>query len=149
MGNKLTQIGSGSRQPWLTPQKAQLIQMRLPLLEKNDRYLVELYVHKGLSFHELSQLSGLDERTVARQVKRLSKRLLSDNYITIYRHQSNFTSTELTIAYDRFLLGLGYRLIAKRHKLPYRTAIKIVKKLQVWLDHKLNRKKTLPTKRQK
>ena len=123
--------------------------MRLTLLEKNDRYLVELYVHKGLSFHELSQLSGLDERTVARQVKLLSKRLLSDNYLTIYRHKSNFTSTELAIAYDRFLLGLGCRRIAKRHKLPDRSTFKIVKKLQVWLDHKLNNNKTLPTKRQK
>jgi len=123
------------RKAWLRTMEQ--LQMRLALLKKEDRLLPRLYFYKGLSYRDLSQLFGLEERTVARRIKQITDRLMSDKYITVLRHKSQFSEIELEVAYDRYLLGLSYRKISDRHNLGGRPALGIIRKLDGWLRKKL------------
>ena len=139
MTNITTKLTSNfdHRKEWA--RNAELYQLRVSLFKKEDRLLPKLYFSKGLSFRELSQLSGLEERLVARRIRQITKSLLSDEYITIVRHKSQFSKIELEVAYDRYLLGLGYRKIAKRHDLGVRPTLRIIRKLDFWLRRKLQK----------
>ena len=108
------------------------IEMRLGLLKKVDRLLPELYYSKGLTFREIGQLMGVEERTVARRIRQLKDRLLGEEYISIVRCKGEFSKVELEVAYDRFILGLGYRRVAKKRGMTEREAVRIMRRLEEW-----------------
>ncbi|MCP4710119.1 MAG: hypothetical protein GY869_15960 [Planctomycetes bacterium] len=107
------------------------IEMRLGLLKKVDRLLPELYYSKGLTFREIGQLIGVEERKVARRIRQLKERLLGDEYISIVRRKGEFSAVELEVAYDRYILGLGYRRVAKKRGMGEREVVRIIRRLKV------------------
>ena len=111
--------------------EVEFIEMRLGLLKKKDRLLPELHYNKGLTFREIGQLMGVEERTVARRIRQLKDRLLGDEYIAIVRHKREFSPLELEVAYDRYILGLGYRKVAKKRGITEREAVRIMRRLKV------------------
>ncbi len=111
--------------------EVEFIGMRLGLLKKEDRLLPELYYSKGLTFREIGQLMGVEERKVARRIRQLKDRLLGDEYIAIVRHKREFSPLELEVAYDRYILGLGYRKVAKKRGITEREAVRIIRRFKV------------------
>ena len=110
--------------------EVEFIGMRLGLLKKEDRLLPELYYVKGLTFREIGQLTGKEERRVARRIRQLKDRLLGEEYISIVRHKGEFSPVELEVAYDRFILGMGCRKIAKRRGMTERRVLGTIKRLE-------------------
>jgi len=104
--------------------------MRLELLEPRDRVLVEAYIKHNVPVRLLALLSGRRQQSVARQMKRLIGRVLAEEYITIVRNKDMFSRKELNVAYDCFLLGLGYRAIAVKRKLNKSATRKIIRTLR-------------------
>ena len=104
--------------------------MSLELLELRDRVLVEAYIRHNVPVRLLALLSGRRRESVARQMKRLIGRVLAEEYITIVRNKDLFSRKELDVAYDYFLLGLGYRAIAVKRKLNKSATRKIIRTLR-------------------
>ena len=107
-----------------------LLLLRLDLLEPEEKTLIELYLKHELTVKQLAQLSGMNRGTVYRRITRLCEKLLAGGYITVLRNREQFEREELKVAYDRFLLGLGCRAIARKRNLGPRQTERIVKKLE-------------------
>ena len=107
---------------------------RMGLLRAEDRVLLEMQVKHGCSYEQLGRLSGLSGRQVARRIRGLTRRLTAEEYVTIYRHKARFSDEELEAAYDRYLLGLGYRTIAGKRGVSKFRARRILGKLAAFLQ---------------
>jgi len=112
------------------------LRMRLDLLEGKERTLLELYLDQHASYSRLAKLTGLSERHVALKLQRLLRRLQSEEYISILRHRSMFDPKTLEVAYDRYLLGMSIRSIAKKRNLSRYRVSKKIQWLQEWLNQK-------------
>jgi|GEM_PF-3198873 len=107
---------------------------RLYLLKDKDRILLELRYNHGLNWRQLGQLSGKSDKAIARWIRKITHRLVYGDYIRIIRGRTCFAQFELEIAYDHFLLGLGYRTIAKRQQLNPGRVRGVIRKFHQWLD---------------
>ena len=100
----------------------EILHNRIDWLRTPQRRLVYLYYVQGLSFHQLSGLTGQNEFTLTKRVRNIARRLVHSPYVTVKRHPDIFDSRETLVAYDKYLLGSGYRAIARRYDLSeYRT----------------------------
>ena len=115
-------------------EQVEFLLMRMELLRPRDRVLLEAYLKGNVSIRQLSWLCGLSEQTVARQVGNLTSRLLGGDYITIMRYRGRFTGTELNVAYDKYLLGMGYRRIAVKRGISPARARALVKYLRHFIS---------------
>ncbi len=129
-------IPDGSDQRPAAISELEKLRLRLDLLEGMDRMLVELYLDRQASYYRLAELTGLSEKYVARKLKRLLRRLESEEYITILRHQSLFDPKTLEIAYDRYLLCMSVRSISKKRNLSRYRVSRKVRWLEEWLNKK-------------
>ena len=107
---------------------------RMGLLKSQDRVFLEMQVKHACTYRQLSRLSGLSEEQVSRRIKALIRRLTGHEYITIYRNKECFSETQMLVAYDRYLLGLGYRKIAGKHGLGEHPVRRILGELKAFLD---------------
>jgi len=123
----------------LRVRQVDLLQQRMELLKKTDRLFLDLYLNHNLCFHRIAQLAHLPDRCVAKRITRLMQRLLSEEYISIIRNKNLFKRSELEVAYDRYLLGMGYRRIAIKRNLGLRTTQRILDQLHLWLSKNLKK----------
>ena len=102
---------------------------RMALLNAEDRLLLEMHLEHGVTYEQMARICGVHPSTVARRVRQITRRLLADEYITIVRHRRQFRPDELAVAYDRYLLALGYRAIARRRQLGTKKVRQIIRHL--------------------
>lgn len=110
--------------------QSDVIFSRLALLDPADRVMVEMHLLHGVSYKELGLLTGEKSQTLARRVDHCVRRLLGGQYIVVVRNRQCFSPEELAVAYDSFLLGMGYRTIAKKRGLGTGTCRGMVKRLK-------------------
>ena len=107
-----------------------LLRSRVGLLTGKDKLLMTMYLKNGNSFRQMARLVGVNEATIARRIHKVTKRLIDGEYITCLRSRDKFTSAEMNIAKDYFLLGVSITKIAgKRHFSRY-VVRKALKKIQ-------------------
>ena len=97
--------------------RVECLQLRLGLLEPDDRVLLEMHLNHQVRFRQLEILTGIPARTLARRAKGLADRLVGEKYISFIRQRERFSEDELQVAYDHYLLGLGYRQIAAKRRI--------------------------------
>lgn len=122
MGPVLDHVAAGSDGREALQAELEVLRWRMELLQPADRLWLEAYLNEGLSFRRLGELTGVGERTVARRVGSLMRRLGGPEYISVVRQRERFGVEEQAVAYDHFLLGLGYRRIAAKRGLSTRRA---------------------------
>jgi hypothetical protein len=103
--------------------------LRMEMLEPADRVELEMHFCNNASFSQIAQLSGASVNTVSKHIQKLAKRLLGNEYITIIRNRGDFSRQELNVAYDHFLLGMGYRTIAAKRKIGTAVVRRIIRQL--------------------
>ena len=130
----MDKVNSEPKKSVLLAEQIESLQWRMELLTPRDRVLLEAYYRGNLSLRKLGWLCGLSECTVAQRIEKMSLRLLNKDYITIFRYKKRINPKQRKVAYDHFLLGLGDRTIAARHKLSYHTVRKTIKSLKQWLS---------------
>ncbi len=105
-----------------------LLRSRLYLLDKDDRLLMTVYLENGNNTCQISRLTGLSRKSIARRINILTMRLLDGRYITCLRYRRKFNKHQMAIARDYFLTGLSIKKIAlKRRSSRYRVAETIKK----------------------
>ena len=113
--------------------RVELLQLRMGLLEEEGRLLLEMYINHHASYRQLAKLTGLSPRAVSRRVRLMIERLVSGQYMLILRHRGEFSRCEVQVAYDRYLLGLGYRAIGIKRRLGPSTVRTILRHLEARL----------------
>jgi hypothetical protein len=105
-----------------------LLRSRLYLLDKDDRLLMTVYLENGNNTCQISRLTGLSRKSIARRINILTTRLLVGGFITCLRNRRKFNKHQMAIAKDYFLTGLSIKKIAlKRHRSRYRVTETIKK----------------------
>ena len=112
----------------------ELLRGRVNLLEGADRLLMTMYLENGNSVRQMARLAGVSETTMARRIRKMAKRLIDGQYINCLRCRNEFTTTELAVAKDYFLVGLSMRRIAANRRSTYHCVRKTLKNIQ---DHLL------------
>ncbi len=107
-----------------------LLHSRVSLLTGKDKLLMTMYLKNGNTFYQMAKLVGVNEATIARRIHKVTKRLIDGEYITCLRNRDKFTSTEMNIAKDYFLMGLSIRKIAEKRHWTYYRVRETMKKIQ-------------------
>jgi predicted DNA-binding protein YlxM (UPF0122 family) len=107
-----------------------LLRHRIKLLSGEDKLLMIMYLEKGNSFRQMAKLAGVHETIIARRIHKITKRLIYGEYITCLRNSKKFSTIELAIAKEYFLIGLSMREIARERQITYYQVRKILKKIR-------------------
>jgi hypothetical protein len=116
------------------------------ILESNEKILMDLYFKHNVSVYQLSLLSGRSQKEVRNQIKRLVRELNQGHYPILYQNRDHFGSEKLKVAYDHYLLGLGYRLIAEKRQLPVRVVRRMVRSIDKWVSRHKGKKYRIQAK---
>ncbi len=114
--------------------KIDLLQQRADLLVGKDKLIMKMYLQNGNSFRQIARLAGVSEGTISRKIKKLSDKLLNSEYITCLRHRELFSSYELQVAKEHFLLGLPITRIARKRKTSYYKMRELIKKINCIIE---------------
>ena len=107
-----------------------LLRNRVSMLTGKDKLLMTMYLSNSNSFRQMARLAGVSEASIARRIRKVTKRLIDGKYITCLRNRDKLTRGEMAVAKDYYLLGLSQRKIAiKRNHSVYRIR-KILKRIQ-------------------
>ena len=105
-----------------------LLRSRIYLLDKDDRLLMTVYLENGNNTRQISRLTGLSRKSIARRINILTTRLLVGGFITCLRNRRKFNKHQMAIAKDYFLTGLSIKKITlKRRRSRYRVTETIKK----------------------
>ncbi|MHC4587580.1 MAG: sigma-70 RNA polymerase sigma factor region 4 domain-containing protein [Planctomycetota bacterium] len=110
--------------------KVDLIRQRLSMLSGVDRLLMTMYWENGNSLQQISKLAGLNRRSIARRIHKITERLIEGQFIDCLRYRNKFTHSEMTIAKDYFLLSLSMKKIAEKRHLSFYHVRKTLEKVQ-------------------
>lgn len=108
----------------------ELLRSRVKLLAGKDRLLVTMYLDNNNSFRQMGRLAGVNDTSIARRIDKIIKRLIEGKYIICLRNRYKFTTTEMTIAKEYFLLGFSMKKIAKKRCWSYYRVRETIKRIQ-------------------
>ena len=134
MVDLVEKLAAGDDRLWQRREEVDRVLGRLDLLEGEERVLLEMRYRHGVTFVQLALLTGQSRMTITARIMGLTQRLMGREYIAISGHSDQFSGEEVQVAYDHYLLGLGYRRIAaKRDLRPFRVR-RIVERLREWIE---------------
>ena len=108
----------------------ELLASRAELLTGKDKLLMTMYLKNGNSFRQMARLAGVNEAHIARRIHKITKRLIDGEYITCLRNRDQFSTTEMNVAKDYFLLGLSIKKVAAKQHFSYYRVRQTLKKIQ-------------------
>lgn len=94
--------------------RVEMLRVRAEMLTGKDKVLMQMYLADGSSFGEMARLVGVNEATIARRVRKLTRRLLRGEYMMYLRSRRCLSGLERTIAKDHFLEGRSQEAIAQK-----------------------------------
>ena len=103
---------------------------RVSLLTGVDKVLMTMYLRNGNSFYQMAILCGVDETTISRRIKRITKRLIDNDYLWCLGDSDIFTKSEMELARDYFIRGLSLRKTAAKRGLSYYMVRKHVERIK-------------------
>jgi len=92
----------------------EVLRRRVELLRGKDRLMMKMYLENGNTVSQLARLAGVNQSSVYRRIRRLTKRLIDGEYIRCLKSGHEFSRLELEIAREHFLDGKTYKEIAER-----------------------------------
>lgn len=99
--------------------RIEVLRRRIHLLDGMDRLLMTMHLENGNSFRQIARLVGMNEASIARRIKKITKRLADGEYIKCLRSRNRFTKQELAIAKDYFLSGMSIKKIVEKRGCTY------------------------------
>lgn len=105
----------------LSHERCELLRIRAELLVGQDRALMKLYLEGGNSFRRIARLTRHYPSSVARRIRRITKRLLDETYPLCLQNRAAFSVFELAVIKDHFVRGYSCdRISRRRHTSSYR-----------------------------
>jgi len=110
-----------------------LLLTRLELLAEPERTWLEMYWFKNCSARDLALMQGVSTNAMRIRIKLLTQRVLGRAYIRFVRGEKHFSQMQMAMAYDIYILGIGYRTIARKHGLSQWSVRKTLRQFRRWL----------------
>ena len=107
-----------------------LLRSRIYLLDKDDRLLMTVYLENGNNTRQISRLTGLSRKSIARRINILTTRLLVGGFITCLRNRRKFNKHQMAIAKDYFLTGLSIKKITLKRRCSRYRVTETIKKIK-------------------
>ena len=107
-----------------------LLRSRANMLTGKDKLLMIMHLSNSNSFRQMARLAGVSEASIARRIRKVTKRLTNGKYITCLRSRDKLTSAEMAVAKDYFLLGLSQGKIAIKRSCSVYHVRKTLKTIQ-------------------
>ena len=98
---------------------AEVLMHRVSLLEGKDEALMQIYLEAGPSYRRIGRLAGVNEVTVARRIRAMSRRLVSGRYLKCLRHRRELSEIEMEIAKAYYLHGQPINRISSENGWSY------------------------------
>lgn len=105
--------------------RGDVLRCRMSLLGGCDKDLMEMYL-EGISFRQIASIAGVNEATVARQVRKICKRLMDATYITCLRNRDTLGEEKVQIACDLLVKGMSRKEIARTRNISLYRVRKVV-----------------------
>lgn len=99
--------------------RIELLRRRVNLLVGKDRLMMTMYLENNNTFRQIGLLIGVDPANIGRRIRKVTEKLIVGEYIECLKKRDRFSSAELSIAKDYFLLGFSIRKIASNRKVSY------------------------------
>ena len=119
---------------------ADLLRTRAEMLPGKEKALIQMYLANGSSFGEMARFAGVSESTIARRVRKLTRRLLGGEYMMCLRRRRCLSSLEQAVAKDYFLEGRSQKEIARKQEFTVYQVRKALRRLQALIDSEVRRK---------
>ena len=139
MSNTVEKIAAGDDMRWRRRDEIDLLLMRLDHLRGVERVLMEMRFRYGLTFKQLELLTGEPRKRIAGRVNRMARELMAGDYLAIVELGDRFSEEVLRVAYDHYLLGLGYRRIAAKQQMTTHQVRVILERLERWKTQRAGR----------
>lgn len=97
----------------------ELLRQRAALLDGKQEALMQMYFEAGSSYCRIARLAGVNETTIARRIRAITRRLVSGPYLQCLRHRRELSSIEMSIAKNYFLQNLPIDRIAAENGWSY------------------------------
>ncbi|MHC4745562.1 MAG: hypothetical protein ACYS8Z_26910 [Planctomycetota bacterium] len=98
---------------------AELLRSRITLLDGKYETLMQLYFEAGTSYRRIARLQGVNEVTVARRIRAMTRRLVSGPYLECLRNRRRLSAIEMSIAGAYYLKGLPIKTITTENGWSY------------------------------
>ena len=106
--------------------EAEKILQRAQQLAEPDRTLVTMYLKNTNSFRQISRLTGIGSVTVARRIRKIIETLRDEKLNAMLTSGKLLGRREKKIVRDYFFGGLTIGNIARKHRISYYNAGKII-----------------------
>jgi hypothetical protein len=97
----------------------EVLKHRVSLLDGKDEALMQIYLEVGSSYRRIGRLTGVNEVTVARRIRAMSRRLVNGRYLECLRHRRALSAIEMDIAKAYYLQGLPINRITAENGWSY------------------------------
>lgn len=92
------------------------LRIRTTQLVGGDRALMTLYLEGSNSFRRIARLTGQNPTSVARRIRRITRRLLDETYPLCLQNRAAFSTFELAVIKDHFVRGYSCDKISRRRR---------------------------------
>ena len=105
---------------------------RADLLDPDDRLLVRLALHNGVSRRQLAQMFKQQPGSVTRRLQRLGARLNDPLVVTLLDGQCPLAPEYRQLGIEHFLQGRSMRQLADAHRMTLSEVRRVVAYLRGW-----------------
>lgn len=95
---------------------------------------MKMFWRQNCSPEQIARIERVSPSAMRRRIKRLTQRILDGRYVCFIRQRERFSLEQMAMAYDIYILGMGYRGLARKYGLEVWQARKTVNQFQDWLD---------------
>lgn len=135
----LTVAADSGRGDWRR-EAAELLRRRICLLDDKGEALMELYLEAGSSYRRMARLTGVNEVTVARRIRAMTRRLVSGPYLDCLRTRRSLSEIEMSIAGAYYLKGLPIKKITAENGWSYYRIRRTIAKINRLVAESLQQK---------
>ncbi len=114
-----------------------VLRRRAAFLSGPNGAILKMYLENGSTFAEIARVAGVSETTVARRIRRCTRRLIEGRFPGCVRQGDSLSRIESAIARDAFLEGLSQRRIAVKRGMSIYQVRKILGKIRLAIDSDL------------
>jgi predicted DNA-binding protein YlxM (UPF0122 family) len=99
--------------------RAEILRNRALLLDEPHRTLIISYLDNENSFRQIAKLTGVNEATISRKIKKIINRLEKNTHLVTGSNIKNLSDKQRRIAKDFFLKGISVRRLSRKYRMSY------------------------------
>lgn len=127
-------ISEGTVREVLSGDGVDLVCQRLNMLSGEEKIIMEMHYENGSSFRQIAALLGVNEYSLSRRIRNITKRLLAGQYIRCLRNRRLINPADLRIAKDYYIGGRTLKQIADKRGSSFYEIRRTIERIEAILE---------------